>query len=263
MQTDIDTILDPFHKEDLQNSLHPSVYTENTNYNILILRLPTQNEDNETTLISRGIIFFNDDIFIYEPNNDSFIPFEFNWKSLYSFLDNKINDTMDITHNLHEQVIDMEELLYTEKLNKTFLENWFKIKKDFILINRVLLRTILTYEQFYKKNEKDMTPLLTNFFDLLEHLTRSQRLVEHDIEKLNTVYSFYNAKNNDKMNYSIYTLTILSAIFLPLNLVVGFFGMNTGSLPFIEQGGTLKVLFILGSTLLILFLFLLFRKKQH
>ncbi|OYZ64605.1 MAG: hypothetical protein B7Y17_03670 [Sulfuricurvum sp. 24-42-5] len=34
------------------------------------------------------------------------------------------------------------------------------------------------------------------------------------------------------MNRSIYILTIVSIVFLPLNLVVGFFGMNTGGLPF-------------------------------
>lgn len=38
------------------------------------------------------------------------------------------------------------------------------------------------------------------------------------------------------MNKMIYILTIISAIFLPLNLVVGFFGMNTSGLPF--AGGT-------------------------
>ncbi|CAA6815061.1 MAG: Unknown protein [uncultured Sulfurovum sp.] len=262
MKTDICNILDPFHKEDLQNTLHPSIYTEHTNYNILILRFPTQNEDNKIILVSQGIVFLKDDIFIYEPENDSFIPFEFNWKSLYKFLDKNINNAMDIINDLHEQVIDMEELLYSEEPNKAFLENWFKIKKDLILINRILLRTIIAYEQFYKKNEKDITPLLTNFHDLREHLTRSQRLVEHNIEKLNTIYSFYSARSNDKMNYSIYILTILSAIFLPLNLMVGFFGMNTGSLPFIDPGGTSRVLLLLGSTFLILFLFLIFRGKK-
>jgi magnesium transporter len=41
------------------------------------------------------------------------------------------------------------------------------------------------------------------------------------------------------MNRSIYILTIISVIFLPLNLVVGFFGMNTGGLPFQHAMGTM------------------------
>lgn len=38
------------------------------------------------------------------------------------------------------------------------------------------------------------------------------------------------AIKNEKMNQSLYFLSILSAIFLPLNLIVGFFGINTNDL---------------------------------
>lgn len=49
------------------------------------------------------------------------------------------------------------------------------------------------------------------------------------------------------MNRIVYILTLLSGIFLPLNLVVGFFGMNTSSLPFTQGygGGTYSVVMIL------------------
>jgi magnesium transporter len=51
------------------------------------------------------------------------------------------------------------------------------------------------------------------------------------------------------MNNTIYTLTLLSAIFLPLNLIVGFFGMNTTSLPFtVGDGGTYSVITLLITT---------------
>jgi hypothetical protein len=56
------------------------------------------------------------------------------------------------------------------------------------------------------------------------------------------------------MNNNIYALTILSGIFLPLNLVVGFFGMNTEGLFFANNAlGTFYVVTILGG-LFILFL---------
>ena len=49
------------------------------------------------------------------------------------------------------------------------------------------------------------------------------------------------------MNKMIYILTIISAVFLPLNLLVGFFGMNTSGLPFTtpEVNGTLNVIFLM------------------
>jgi magnesium transporter len=42
----------------------------------------------------------------------------------------------------------------------------------------------------------------------------------------------------------MFIFTIISAVFLPLSLVTGFFGMNTGGLPFTEENGTLKVTII-------------------
>jgi magnesium transporter len=52
----------------------------------------------------------------------------------------------------------------------------------------------------------------------------------------------------------MYLLTVISAIFLPLTLVTGIFGMNTGGLPFTDDpNGTLKVL---GLSLFLELLFL-------
>lgn len=48
------------------------------------------------------------------------------------------------------------------------------------------------------------------------------------------------------MNKNIYLLTVLSGIFLPLNLIVGFFGMNTEGLLFKDDpNGTTYVLYAL------------------
>ena len=60
-----------------------------------------------------------------------------------------------------------------------------------------------------------------------------------------------------------FILTIISAIFLPLNLVVGFFGMNTSGLPFTEgNNGTLSVIVTLGLLTIVTYLtFLLWRRK--
>jgi magnesium transporter len=60
------------------------------------------------------------------------------------------------------------------------------------------------------------------------------------------------------MNRNIYYLTILSGIFLPLTLVTGFFGMNTGGLPFTESpNGTLYVI-VISAILEVIFLLPLF-----
>jgi magnesium transporter len=47
------------------------------------------------------------------------------------------------------------------------------------------------------------------------------------------------------MNRNIYYLTVLSGIFLPLTLIIGFFGMNIGGLLLADnENGTLYVVLI-------------------
>ncbi len=48
-------------------------------------------------------------------------------------------------------------------------------------------------------------------------------------------------QSSQRTNQNLYVLSILSALLLPATLVTGFFGMNTGGLPFAsEHGGTVE-----------------------
>ena len=83
------------------------------------------------------------------------------------------------------------------------------------------------------------------FEDLHEEINRVRDLAKACVEKLDYLYDFYRAKVDEKMNRNVYYLTLLSGIFLPLTLATGFFGMNTGGLPWADDPlGTWKVVAI-------------------
>lgn len=262
MKKDINDILDPFHKEDLANPVHPSVYIDHENYKFLILRLPSVNDKDEIVMVSRGFVVFEEEIFQYDRKLQKLVKLGNNWHSFYLYLDEIIDNTLSLASRMNDEVVDMEERLYGQKIPKDLLSSWFSHRSYLIRMNRVMRRTIDIYEKFFIRNKQSFDMFIHSFDDLSEHLIRSQRHIEHSIEKLNSIYSFYSAINNDKMNRSIYLLTIISAVFLPLNLAVGFFGMNTGSLPFTSDGGTLRVVMLLSSISLVLVLFLLYRKQK-
>lgn len=93
--------------------------------------------------------------------------------------------------------------------------------------------------------------------DVLEHIER----VVHHVRRLEqsaetAVQMHFNVQSN-RTNDVMRTLTVLTAIFLPLNLITGFFGMNFESFPAIhEETGlfwTEISMLILGLALLIFF----------
>jgi magnesium transporter len=126
-------------------------------------------------------------------------------------------------------------------IEKDFSNEWLKYKKELVLIERLMGHSLIAFERFVKhfKNELDEFA----FKDLSEHIERAFRFSKNAIEKLDYLYDFYRTKQDEKMNHIMFILTILSAVFLPLTLITGFFGMNTSGLPFTDgNNGTIKAI---------------------
>jgi Mg2+ and Co2+ transporter CorA len=77
--------------------------------------------------------------------------------------------------------------------------------------------------------------LLVRSRDVLEHIERvvhHVRRLEHSVET--AVQIHFNAQSH-RANDIMRTLTVLTAIFLPLNLIAGIFGMNFDAIPLIHS----------------------------
>jgi Mg2+ and Co2+ transporter CorA len=98
--------------------------------------------------------------------------------------------------------------------------------------------------------------------DVLEHIERvlsHVRRLEHSAEaSVQMHFSALGHRTNDIMR----TLTVLTAIFLPLNLITGFFGMNFEALPLIHSAtgawATIGVMVAVGIGLIVYF-----RRKRY
>ncbi|WP_280526087.1 CorA family divalent cation transporter [Methylobacterium soli] len=73
---------------------------------------------------------------------------------------------------------------------------------------------------------------------------------QHRISRL--LQEELSARVAEQSNRQLYTLSVLTALFLPPTLITGFFGINTKGLPFADnQHGSLIVMILaLGSAVL-------------
>jgi magnesium transporter len=102
--------------------------------------------------------------------------------------------------------------------------------------------------------------LAVRFNDLREHLLRIYNhasVTQHDIDALVQIYF---SANTQRTNDTLQFLAVVSAIFLPLNLLAGLFGMNFTHMPLL---GLWYGPWLLGATMLLLVLGLLlwFRRR--
>ncbi|WP_428737288.1 CorA family divalent cation transporter [Sulfurimonas sp.] len=236
--------LDPLHIQDINNREHPSYYFATQEYSLLIIRF-FEIENDELHGVSIPYLIQGDKFFRYDRIQNYFVQYNSFKDMLYS-IELYSKKAERLVKRYIDEIDTLEDALYSRKIPAIFLDLWFDLKKDLTRIDRMLDRIDIVLKEYIEVNEKNSnfpSDVMTN---IIEHTQRFQRLANLHTHKLDTLYNYYNSLKNDKINNNIYILTLLSGIFLPLNLVVGFFGMNTQNLFFTNNpDGTYDVLFIL------------------
>ena len=98
--------------------------------------------------------------------------------------------------------------------------------------------------------------------DVLEHIERVLSHVRRLESSAETAVQMHFSALGNRTNDIMRTLTVLTAIFLPLNLITGFFGMNFEAMPLIHSSAGFWIAFLLmiviGGVL-----FAFFRQKRY
>ncbi len=251
---DINNLLDNYIIEDIQNPEHPSDFIVHLDHSILILRLPEYDKSNNITVRSYAFVISDNICYLYERENSKFQKIG-SLDSLNIFLDQKTDLLIKEIKEYYMEIDELEDSLYEHSHNSNFMSKWLTYKKELSLIYRLIFDAVLTFDLFIKHHKQHSTFEELAYADLYEHMERIKDLAKVALDKLDHLYDFYRAKVDEKMNRNIYYLTLISGIFLPLSLVSGFFGMNTGGLPFVnDHSGTYKATLIAIVLELIIFL---------
>ena len=80
----------------------------------------------------------------------------------------------------------------------------------------------------------ELTKIEEYFRDLLNQIEHLLRQIERINNERKTIYKYYLLKLQDKTNRRLNILTIVTAIFMPLTLIAGIYGMNFTSMPVLE-----------------------------
>ncbi len=83
--------------------------------------------------------------------------------------------------------------------------------------------------------QRDYDLLQVRSRDVLEHIERMVRHVRRLEQNAETTVQIHFSAQGHRTNQTMRTLTALTAVFLPLNLITGFFGMNFEFLPLVHR----------------------------
>jgi magnesium transporter len=143
----------------------------------------------------------------------------------YQILDLITDEHLDILDSLDDQMNAFEEQIIEAK--QIDEEDFYVLRKRVIQLKNM---TCPIYEQLVellKKQHVIMSKQVKSFYhDLIDHMSRLDQKLNHLKDMMRTLLDLNMNHQSTRMNKIMSTLTIFSAIFIPLSFLTGFFGMN-------------------------------------
>lgn len=259
------------HIEDCLNLQHPCFYDTTQIYDLLIFRcLVSDNPENytETSPID-FLIFMN--ILVTFSSHDSAIQrikkrLEVTRKKIptgtmalsFLLLDEIVDNFLDLRKNLLEKFSYWQQELFLESKQSVDWIAFLNFKTEIRKLRILSEDQLEVIYQWRQDNEVGLNDLsIIQFNDLSDHIHRIIRYttqLENDLETLIQLhYSLIGNRTNDVMR----VLTVLSAIFLPLNLIAGIFGMNFANMRIFQlpYGQNIALLIMAFLATLLFFIF--------
>lgn len=149
----------------------------------------------------------------------------------YEFMEHFIKNDVIALQNHERKLEELEERLLKEEV-PDFNEQLLSMRKD-LLILWSYYNQLMDLSEDLKENMNGMfTESDSRLFDLF--YTRVERLMDHTamLREL-TVHlrELHQSQTNMRMNKIMQFLTVITAVFMPLTLIAGWYGMNFINMP--------------------------------
>lgn len=136
---------------------------------------------------------------------------------------------LPLLDELDQQVLDLEDEAVDG--DPSVLPEIHALRRDVALLRRVLLPQRRMLESWSRMDLPLTDRAIRDRSDALDHHVRLVDALEASHQMVGTVLDTYRGAAAERMNEVMKTLTVFSAIFLPLTLIAGIYGMNFDNMP--------------------------------
>jgi magnesium transporter len=145
---------------------------------------------------------------------------------LYRLIDEMANDYMTAVSAMEEKLEWLEDEIFANSRLLT-LEDILILKRAALQVRRVIGPQRDALNKLVREEFAVIDPRDRIFYrDLYDHMVRLYDRIDNLRDLASSVMDSYHSVVNNRMNNVMKTLTILTALFMPLTFLTGFFGMN-------------------------------------
>ncbi len=183
-------------------------------------------------------------------------------KFVFAILERFLLGGSQMMERMDHRMLQMEEQLVNGHVDKALNRTIYALRQQLTLVHNYYEQLIDIGEEL-NENENDLfEPHNLHYFRIFvgkaERLANAAQLKSENLVHLREALD---AELNYGLNNIMKIFTVLTAIFAPLTLIVGWYGMNFKHMPELNHPWAYPLVFI-GCILLTGFILLLFRRKR-
>ncbi len=153
----------------------------------------------------------------------------------YLVADGIVDDNFPILDRIADELEELEDSVLAAPHRKD-LQRIFALKHHLVSMRKVLSPQRDVLGLLAKRGDSRITERTAVYLrDVYDHLVRINESIEASRDLLGNALEAYLSAVGQRTNEIMKYLTIMSAVFLPLAFVVGFFGQNFDNLPFFRD----------------------------
>jgi magnesium transporter len=182
----------------------------------------------------------------------------------YLIADALVDEGFPILDRISDEIETIEDEVLLHPRREAFARI-FELKRLLLHMRRVLNPQRDMIAMLARRGDARVSERTALYFrDIFDHLVRLSESIESSRDLLGNSVDAYLSTVSNRTNEVMKYLTVLSAVFLPLSFVVGFFGQNFEYLPGFPnwtESHFLALSMVLGSVAIPLFMLLWFKRK--
>ncbi len=178
----------------------------------------------------------------------------------YHILDLITDNHIDVFDHLNDQINQFEDVTLNEQVLPQ--EEFYRARKSFVRLKNNVFYLLEHLEKFFIQGHAFIKVENHDYFnDLIDHLKRLDSQINLARENLRNLVDVNINNQSNKMNQIMMTLTLFSAIFIPLSFLTGFFGMNFIHFELLKYEHA--ILLFVGFCVLLIGFMIWFFKRRH
>jgi magnesium transporter len=175
-------------------------------------------------------------------------------------LDALVDNQLEILASIGDEVDEQEQL--TVEATKVSMDRLFKLRKQLLLIRAAVVpfKDIMVELQS-EESEWISSEVKVYLSDVSDHVNHVNDLVVLYREMVNNIYEINMLTTGNKLNHIMAVLTVFTALFIPLNFMTGFYGMNFTHFPGMKDPNAIPI-FLSISFIIVISMIVFFKKKK-